>query len=630
MFEATNRYYREYEQGLYGCLVVKPSRRMRASLGVDREVLAVASTFADQQQRTIRFIEQEIEISEGRYDTTIAIIMHRDPDGDAKLKNWGRQKGISILPISLEKLERCNDDVNAISLEKVLCVELYSHDLFDVTGPVSDDHNFFGRREEAIDLARKLQTGQIRACFGIRKVGKTSIINRVVREIERSHDCITVMMDCSRDAVWSMTAPQLLAAMSHAVDNCSDGYHAVVSAVATEVDLNQACTKLEKRLLGCERPLVFILDEVDYISPGSPTDERWRTDFNVFWRNLRSVLQECSRQGRPVSILVSGVSSHWFSVESIAGVENAAVAFVPEEYLSPMAERATFAMLRRLGMIAGLRFDERALGIVAHSTGNMPYWARKCCSYIHRQIPVNERPCDVTAERVNPLVEQFVSNEGVAIAEVALKHLFRVHPQLREAAMECHNGNESRVSERLKSALRRYGILLKNGGIQGVMMKKAMAGLRTDQGSDQLMEEGAGGESGPSWANGGLREWAEELATLGSRRNVLERRLRAIVVNFVRFDYLGRTAADKKTIRERLLMGVQEAKRKQLRHLPAEDILSKFTWKELTELVHGREWGLFEKIFGDQKKFSEMSDLINDRFDRFDAHAKDAALNLPA
>lgn len=142
MFEATNRYYREYEQGLYGCLVVKPSRRMRASLGVDREVLAVASTFADQQQRTIRFIEQEIEISEGRYDTTIAIIMHRDPDGDAKLKNWGRQKGISILPISLEKLERCNDDVNAISLEKVLCVELYSHDLFDVTGPVSDDHNF--------------------------------------------------------------------------------------------------------------------------------------------------------------------------------------------------------------------------------------------------------------------------------------------------------------------------------------------------------------------------------------------------------------------------------------------------------------------------------------------------------
>ena len=45
------------------------------------------------------------------------------------------------------------------SLEKVLCVELYSHDPFDVTGPVSDDQNFFGRREEAIDLARKLQKG---------------------------------------------------------------------------------------------------------------------------------------------------------------------------------------------------------------------------------------------------------------------------------------------------------------------------------------------------------------------------------------------------------------------------------------------------------------------------------------
>lgn len=281
MFEVTNRYFKNYEQGLYGCVVVKPSRRMRASLGVDREVLAIVSTFADQQQRTIKFVEQEIEISNGRYDKTIAIIMHRDPDGDAKLKNWGREKGVSVLPVPFYKLEKCKEDPSRITLEKILCVELYSHDPFDVTGPVSDDQNFFGRREEAIDLARKLQTGQIRACFGIRKIGKTSIINRVIREIQVSHDCITVMMDCSRDEVWSMTAPELLAAMSHAVDNESDGY-AVVSAVTADANLNEACRDLRDRMLGCERPLIFVFDEVDYISPGSPTKDEWRTEFDVF------------------------------------------------------------------------------------------------------------------------------------------------------------------------------------------------------------------------------------------------------------------------------------------------------------------------------------------------------------
>ena len=189
-----------------------------------------------------------------------------------------------------------------------------------------------------------------------------------------------------------------------------------------------------------------------------------------------------------------------------------------------MPERATVAMLRRLGSIAGLRFDDSALRIVAHSTGNMPYWARKCCSYVHRQILVTERPCVVGAERVGPLVEAFVSNEGVAIAEVALKHLFRVHPQLKDAAMQCYAGEASRVPEGLKFALRRYGILKMNNAVQGVMIEKAMAALQTVLTYARPAEGVDGRQSGlSSWEKmGGVKEWAEELAALGSRRNVFE------------------------------------------------------------------------------------------------------------
>ena len=171
MFEVTSRYQKTYEQGKYGCIAGKPSRRMKASLGVDREVLAVVSTFVDQQQRTIKFVKHEIDQSQGRYEASIAIIIHSDPDGNSKLKNWGREKGISVIPVLVDSLTRCNlegEDDSHTSLEQLLCVELYSHDPFDVAGPVSDDQNFFGRREEAIDLARKLQRGQIRSCLGIR------------------------------------------------------------------------------------------------------------------------------------------------------------------------------------------------------------------------------------------------------------------------------------------------------------------------------------------------------------------------------------------------------------------------------------------------------------------------------
>ena len=414
MFEITSRYTATYEQGVYGCVTAKPSRRMRAALGVDREILAVVSTFVDQQQRTIKFVEDQIQDSEGRYESSIAIVMHNDPNGDFKLKNWGREKGISVLPVSIDRLTRRMEEAQKAgksALEEILYLELYSHDPFDVTGPVSDDQNFFGRREEAIDLARKLQKGQIRACLGMRKVGKTSIINRVLREIEGSHDCMTVMIDCSRDNVWEMTAAQLLTAMSHAVGD-GLGRYAVIRPTTTDVNIGDACASLQDGALQCDRPLIFVFDEVDYISPASPTEPKWQTEFNVFWRNLRSVLQESKRHGRAVSILVSGVSSHWFSVESIRGVENAAVAFIPEEYLSPMPEGATVAMLRRLGAVAGLRFSEPAAAAVASATGNMPYWARKCASYIHRRIPVNTRPCELTRESVVPLIEAFVKRRG--------------------------------------------------------------------------------------------------------------------------------------------------------------------------------------------------------------------------
>ena len=76
------------------------------------------------------------------------------------------------------------------------------------------------------------------------------------------------------------------------------------------------------------------MDEVDYITPSSPTaSDIWGDEFNVFWRNFRAVYQEVLRSEGKLSLLISGVTSKWFSVESINGVENAALALVPEEYL---------------------------------------------------------------------------------------------------------------------------------------------------------------------------------------------------------------------------------------------------------------------------------------------------------
>jgi hypothetical protein len=349
------------DKGLYAYLLAKASRRLARALSVDRELLVLVSTFEEQQQRTIKTARDLIASSNGRFEPTVAIIVHNDPEGNAKLQKWGRSAGLAVLPIYAKRMPSTSEE-----LENHLCHELFSHDPFDVTGPVSDDENFFGRRTEALDLARKLQTGQVRSCLGIRKIGKTSVLNRVIVESGRSHDCYCVMLDCSRDQIWSQTAAGLMNALADAVKAAlgSQDAYAVVGAPNVLSNVGDASASLQRTIDTADKPVLIFIDEVDYITPASPTAGAWADYFNEFWRNFRAIYQESSRRGKRLSVMVSGVSSKWFSIGSIGGIENAALAFIPEEYLSPLARRATNEMIKKIARSAGLVFTEETAEVV--------------------------------------------------------------------------------------------------------------------------------------------------------------------------------------------------------------------------------------------------------------------------
>lgn len=532
----------------------KPGAQTWQAMAVDRELLVVASTFSDQQQRTIRFVQSEIANSSGRLEPTVAIVIHMDQSGNTKLRNWGRDLAISILPI-----DGTIDFGEARDIERHLSAQLFSHDPFDVTGPVSGDNQFFGRRDEAIDLARKLQRGQIRSCLGIRKIGKTSIINRVLKEIPAEFDCKTIMVDCSKDDVFELSAEKLLYSIGQTLRKLNEtgvNYHSVI-ATKSEITLADARIEFEQIVLSIKDVFLLVFDEVDYITPGSPTAKHWKADFNKFWRNLRSVYQECDRLGKPFSLLIGGVSTYWFTVDQIDGVENAALAFVPEEFLSPMATGATVAMLRRLGKVAGINFSDDAATWISEETGNMPYWARKCCSYIHRQTPISNRPLDLSRSDVLPMVEAFIENEGSPIAEVALNHLFRVHPEMKRVSERLLRGENDSVSDATKRTLRKYGVINIRDKFAGGMIEKAVRSIVQSVDRTQATSEINGAVPADS-----LKEWAEDLAALGQRRNIIERKMRGIVLNFLRMAAMQAKKLDK--------LGVQvsnelpEARRKQL------------------------------------------------------------------
>lgn len=83
-------------------------------------------------------------------------------------------------------------------------------------------------------------------------------------------------------------------------------------------------------------------------------------------------------------------------------------------------------------------------------------------------------------------MDAFVSEEGAAIAEVALRHLFRVHPLLFEALRKCNSGEAASVPEPLRRALQRYGVLSSNNELSGAMLSHAFVSLLADPASARI------------------------------------------------------------------------------------------------------------------------------------------------
>jgi hypothetical protein len=610
-----------YEEGnsQYGVLYAKPSQRLAATLCVDRELLVLTSRFQDQQVRTINAALKLIEDSSGRLEQNVAIIIHADQRGNHKLKNWGRERGLSVLPVFAGHEAWPSGE----RFENLLAAELFSHDPFDVTGPVADDSNFFGRRTEAQELARKLQNGQIRACFGIRKIGKTSILNRVIKECEEYYDCLCLVLDCSRDELWSASAGDLLESLATSMEQAkiSGARYSSVEPMKSKGDLKDVARRLGDAISSTQKPVIVFLDEIDYIGPGSPTANHWRTEFNPFWRTVRAIYQENTRATKNLSLFISGVSSKWFSQESIDSVENAALALVPEEYLLPLARGASVAMIKTMARRAGIQISEEVGDRIASSCSDIPFWIRKACSFIHRQLPIEGRPLTLTTVRVKELLGEFVNSDGAPFAGVALRHLFRVYPELVPTCRALSDGDTADQSQTLVKTLEKYGIIKSEANkpvLSGPMIKAGWSWYCEDQSATRETKQTAPEVSTPS--NSDINEygiWADELAMIGKRRNILEKALRDTILNFYKFDSLKHK--EKGTTQKRILDGIPSERRDKLSALGPHDIMPKLYWLDLCQIVK-RDWDLFGPLFNDKNAFESSCVIVNERPD---AHAKE-------
>jgi hypothetical protein len=164
--------------------------------------------------------------------------------------------------------------------------------------------------------------------------------------------------------------------------------------------------------------------------------------------------------------------------------------------------------------------------------------------------------------------------------------------------------------------LKKYGVLSSGVDIKpsGTMVHEALKLYKANADAQSLEGET---EAKQIKDASGLTEWAEDLALVNRNRNLLERKMRQAVLNFLQADSIVKKMP-KGSAKTRVLASVMVERCERLKDLSSDELMEKLYWKELSSIVL-KEWGVFAGIFSDKRHFEESCAVVNDRPD---AHAK--------
>ena len=308
---------------------------------------------------------------------------------------------------------------------------LYRRDLFATNSPV-EGRRFFGRDKPLAELRDAIAAGVPSGIFGLRKVGKTSLLKEAQRRSIEQGDLV-VYLDLSRlpsdvsDCRWiywklagslrEQSARFLVGSsfrwrLGGEFDDFLDIPAAFPVATAFDSDLTRLLQILRKTPISPRPRVVFLIDEIERILPSSLGKAGFEGFFE-FFSYLRGVAQE----NREFVVTVTGANAAICETAQFQGRDNPVFNYFKEVYLQLLEFPECTTMLRELGRGMGIRFDPSANERIYDFTGGHPFFTRQFCSFICQQYQA--RPLVVNRSMVDPLLSQYLSLRSDDFQEIA-------------------------------------------------------------------------------------------------------------------------------------------------------------------------------------------------------------------
>ncbi|MEM4204037.1 MAG: cold shock domain-containing protein [Candidatus Methanomethylicaceae archaeon] len=376
------------------------------------------------------------------------------PLKDALYRLMGENRE-AIVPIDLQALEASHSEDPSKILRPILDQWLSRRDLYRYNYPVSG-RRFFGRELDLQRLMRDIDDGHNVGVFGLRKVGKTSMLHQL-REI-RSQD-ITVYLDIQGVPSDSQDCAYLYWAIARKLREECEAKKEILGTVFADVsfqlgsqnapqfqkrtsrlfdhDIHTVLNRLEQN--GMPTRLVLILDEVDRLLPVSEANPGFR-GYADFFAYLRGTSQNSG--GRFVTI-ITAANPALCEQAMWEGRDNPIFQFYHLMFLPPLTHEDCNDMVVKLGRGMGIGYSEESLETIFHATSGHPYITRLLCSQINQLNP--SRPLQVTPEMVVHARNEFLRGEATPIFSEILERLDTFFPVERDLLLFIADGVDDEI-----------------------------------------------------------------------------------------------------------------------------------------------------------------------------------------
>jgi len=285
-------------------------------------------------------------------------------------------------------------------------------DLYDVTDAVTDILSFFGRSSLLADLRRRLTAGRSLILFGLRKVGKSSVLGRLREEspwpvalvdLEGYTGALRYVYE---EALQRWTATVRLSYPDLGLPAPPD-WAGLPDTAAWARAFHRAVADLLAWLAPLPgRPgLLLFLDEADVLLE--------RSEYLEFASILHSVAQDPHCRGR-FTLLMVALEPTLNRVDRIGSARNPFYRFFGEVPLGPLDMKDARTMVLSIGGQMGVTYDEEALDRLVHAGGGHPFLTRQLCSRAIRDL---ERPGRVEPDRVARAIEAYLREPHNYMAE---------------------------------------------------------------------------------------------------------------------------------------------------------------------------------------------------------------------